>query len=142
MSAILMKRRGWLNMRFGIDFAAIGLVAVCVGAALVVFQDTWFVATGALPAVWPYDNALSYLAAAVATVFLAATFFAFRPGLPKYVVAILAISFASYVAQPLLPVHGYRQAAVLCIARTAGFCSLLLLVREYFLDLKARKAAS
>ena len=134
-------RRDWLNTRFGIDFAAIGLVAVCVGVALVVFQDTWFVATGALPAMWPYDKALSYLAAAVAAAFLVATFFIFRPGLPKYMAVVLAISFASYVVQPLLPVHGYRQVAVLCIARTVGFCSLLLLEREYLLALKAGKVA-
>ena len=128
-------------MRYGIDFAAIGLFAVCVGVVLVVFHDVWFIVTGAAPAMWLYDKVLSYLAAAVAAVFLIASFFTFRPGLPKYVAVILAISFASYVVQPLLPVHGYRQAAVLCIARTVGFGSLLLLMREYLFDLKAGKVA-
>ena len=141
MSAILMMRRNWLNTRFGINFVAIGLVAVCVGVALVVFEDIWFVATGASPAMWLYDKVLCYLAAAVAAVFSVLSFFVLRPGLPKYVAVILAISFASYVVQPLLPVHGYRQVEVLCIARTVGFCSLLLLAREYRLDLKAGKVA-
>jgi ABC-type enterochelin transport system permease subunit len=132
-------KRDWLNMRRGIDFAAIGLLAVCVGVALVVFQDIWFVATGTPPAMWLYHRLLSYLAAAVGSVFSVASFFVFRPGLPKYVAAILAISFALYVLQPLLPVHGYREVAFLCIVRTVGFCSLLLLVREYLRDLKAGK---
>jgi hypothetical protein len=137
----ILTRRDWLNLRFGVDFAAIGLLAVCVGVALVLIQDIWFLATGAWPAMWLYDKVLSYLAAAVAAVFLVATFFVFRPGLPKYIAVILAISFASYVVQPLLPVHGYRQVAVLCIARTLGFCSLLLLVREYLIDLRAGRVA-
>lgn len=138
MSAIMLMRREWLNMRYGINFAAIGLVAVCIGVALVVFHDIWFMVTGAAPEMWLFDMALSYLAAAIAAVFLVASFFIFRPGLSKYVAVILAISFASYVVQPVLPVHGYRQLVVLCIARTIGFCSLLLLAREYFLDLKVR----
>ena len=131
MSATMLMRRDSLNMRLGIDFAAIGLLAVCVGVALVVFDDIWFIATGAAPAMWLYDKVLSYLAAAVAAVFLVASFFIFRPGQPKYVAVILATSFASYVVQPLLPVHGYRQIAALCVARTVGFCTLLLLVRQY-----------
>ena len=134
-------RRNWLNTRFGIDFVAIGLVAVCVGVALVVFQDIWFVATGAWPAMWLYDKVLSYLAAAVATVFSLVNFFVFRPGLPKYVAVILAVSFASYVVQSLLPIHIYWEVAVFCIARTVGFCTLLLLARAYFLDRKAGKVA-
>ncbi len=134
-------RRDWLNMRFGIEFAAIGLVAVCVGVALVVFHDIWFMATGASPAIWLYDKVLTYLTAAVAAAFSVASFFVFRPGLAKYVAVILAISFALYVVQPLLPVHGYRQVAILCVARTVGFCSLLLLVREYVVALMAGKVA-
>jgi hypothetical protein len=126
----MLMRRDWLNMRFGIDFAAIGLFAVCVGIVLVVFHDIWFMVTGAAPAMWLYDKVLSYLAAAVAAVFLVASFFIFRPGLPKYVAVILTISFASYVVQPLLPVHSYRQVAALCVARIVGFCTLLLLVRK------------
>jgi hypothetical protein len=141
MVSILMMRRHWLSTRFGIDFVAIGLVAVCVGVVLVVFQDVWFVANGASPAMFLYDKGLSYLAAAVATVFSVVSFFVFRPGLPKYVAVTLAVSFASYVVQPLLPVHGYRQVEVLCIARTVGFCSLLLLARVYLLDVKTRKVA-
>ena len=133
-------RRDWLNMRFGIDFAAIGLLAVCVGVTLVVFHDIWFLATGAVPAMWLSDKVLSYLAAAVAAVFLVASFFIFRPGLAKYVAVILTISFASYVIQPFLPLHGYRQVAVLCIARAVGFCSLLLVVRKYRSDLKGEES--
>ena len=133
--------RGWLNTRFGIDFVAIGLFAVCVGVILVVLQDIWFVATGASPAMWIYDKVLSYLAAAIGAAFSVVSFFVFRSGLPKYVAVILAVSFASYVVQPFLPVHGYRQIEVLCIARTVGFCSLTLLAREYILDLKTRKIA-
>jgi len=134
-------RHFWPNTRFGINFVAIGLVAICIGVGLVVFQDIWFVAAGASPAMWLYDKVLSYLAAAVGAVFSVVCLFTFRAGLPKYVAIILAISFASYVVQPLLPIHGYRQVEVLCIARTVGFCSLLLLVRGYLLDMKARKVA-
>jgi CBS domain containing-hemolysin-like protein len=130
-------RLNWLNRRFGTDFVAIGIVAVCVGVFLVVFHDFWFLATGEPPAIWLYDKVLSYLAAAVAAVFLTASFFIFRPGLPKYIAVILTISSASYVVQPLLPVHGYRQIAVLCVARTVAFCTLLLLMRRYRLDMKA-----
>jgi hypothetical protein len=137
-----MMKRHWLNTRFGIDFVAIGLVAVCVGVALVVFQDIWFVTTGSSPAMFLYDKGLSYLAASVATVFSVVSFFVFRPGLPKYVAVTLAISFASYVLQPLLPLHGYRPVETLCIARTVGLCSLLLLAREYLVYLNAGKAAA
>jgi hypothetical protein len=133
-------RHNWLNTPFGIDFVAIGLVAVCVGVPLVVIQDIWFVATGAAPTLWPYDKVLSYLAAVVAAVFSVVNFFVFRRGLPKNVAVILAISLASYVAQPFLPVHGYRQVAVLCVARIVGGCTLLLLVRKYCLDLRAEKS--
>lgn len=134
-------RRDWLNTRFGINFAAIGIVAVLLGGVLVALQDIWFVATGASPTLWLYDKVSSYLAAGVAAVFSAVNFFVFRPGLPKFVAVVLAISFASYVAQPLVPIHVYREVAALCIARTAGLCTLLLLARIYFLDLKAGKAA-
>ena len=134
-------RCDWLNTRFGIDFVAIGIVAVLVGGALVLYQDIWFVATGASPTLWQYDKVLSYLAAGVASVFLVVNFFVFRRGLPKCVAIALALSFASYVVQPLLPVHVYREVAMLCVARIVGCCALLLLAREYSLDLKARKVA-
>ncbi|HUA99575.1 MAG TPA: hypothetical protein VMA34_14690 [Terracidiphilus sp.] len=134
-------KRDWFNMRFGIDFAAVGLLAVCVGAALVVFHDIWFVAAGAPPAMWLYDEVLSYLAAAAAAIFSVACFFVFRRGFPKYVAIVLAVSFASYVAQPLLPLHSYRQAAVLCTGRTLGLSSLPLLAWKYILDRRAGKVA-
>lgn len=132
-------RRDWLNMRFGVDFAAIGLLALCIGIALIAFHDIWFIATGAAPAIWTFDKVLSYLAAAVAAVFAAASFFIFRPGLAKYVAVILAMSFASYLVQPLLPVHGYRAIKIISVARTIGFCSLLPLVRRYLFDLRGQR---
>jgi hypothetical protein len=134
-------RLGWLNTRFGIDFVAVGLFAVCIGVTLVLIQDIWFMATGSWPAIWLYHKVLSYLAAAIATVFSVVSFFVFRPGLPKYVAIMLTVSFASYVIQPFLPIHVYHVVAVLCVARTIGFSTLLLLARAYFLDLKAGKVA-
>ncbi len=131
----------WLKTRFGIDFVAIGLVAVCIAAPIIVLHDIWFVTTGEWPRLWLFDKVLLYLLAAVAVVFSVASVFVFRPGLPKWVATIVAVSFASYVVQPLVPIHSHAQVSAVCVARAVGLCTILLLVRSYVTDLKAGKAA-
>ncbi len=133
--------REWLKTRFGIDFVAIGLIAVCVTAPIILFHDMWFVATGEWPTLWLYDRVLLYVLTSAAAVFSAASVFVFRPGLPRYVAGIVAISFASYVVQPLVPIHGHVQASAVCIARAVGLCTILLLVQSYVTDLKAGTVA-
>jgi hypothetical protein len=134
-------KRSWLVTGFGIDFVAVGILGVWFGAPLIAFHDIWFLATGTPPAMFPYDKALTYLAAAVAAVFSCVNLFVFRPGLPKYVTVILAILFGSYVVQPLLPVRTYPGIAAICICRIVGFCTLLLLVRASVIHLRAGKTA-
>lgn len=130
-------KRDWMHTRFGINAVGIGVVAVCVGVAFVLFHDVYLLAAGTPPEMWRYDRVLSDLAAGVGALFSIVSFFVFRPGLPRCVAAILAISLASYVFQPLLPVHGFRTDVVLCVARIAGCSSLLLLAHAYVRDLKA-----
>jgi hypothetical protein len=134
-------RRDWLNTEFGMNFAAIGLVSVCVALPCIIIQDIWFVATGVSTTLWAFDEVVFDLAAGVAAVFWVINIFVFRPGLPKYVAVVLVISFASYVFQPLLPLHAYREVAVLCIARTIGCLTILLLAWVYHRDLKAGKVS-
>ena len=71
----------------------------------------------------------SALLAGVAALFSVANFFVFRPGLPKAVTLILAVSFGSYVIQWFSPVHDQRL-TFLCVARLIGFSSLALLLWE------------
>jgi hypothetical protein len=134
-------RRHWLNSRLGIKFVAVGLFAIAVAAPLIILQDIWFISTGARPTLWLYDEVLCYALAAVATAHLIASFFVLRPGLPKYVAVIVALSFASYVVQPFLPIHNYKHMALLSIIRTVGLCTLLSIAWEYQSDLKAKKLA-
>jgi hypothetical protein len=88
----------------------------------------------------PYREVLNHLLAAIAAVFSAGSFFVFRPGLARVVAVVVAISFGSYVVQPFVTVHSHQLAA-LCVARSLGFCTPLLLVRAYFVDLKAGRVA-
>jgi len=124
-------------MRFGINFVAVGLVAASVAIPVIMVLDIWFLVTGVWPKLSLHREVLYHLLATVAAVFSAGSFFVFRPGLPKFVTVVLAISFGSYVVQPFVPIHGNQQQTVLCVARILGFCTLLLLVCRYFLDLKA-----
>lgn len=129
----------WLLTPRGTRCVAIGLVAICVGAPLIVIRDVGFLTSGAWPKWWLYDRVLIYASALVATLFCITSFSIFRSGLPKFVAAVVAVSFASYVAQPFVPLHGHEQLAAISIGRIIGLCSLLLLVRRYVLDVKAGK---
>lgn len=132
--------RDWLHSRFGINFVAVGLVAVVVSVAVILPQDISLLSTG----VWlklPWYREVSYhLLAAVAAIFAAASFFVFRPGSPRFVAVIVGISFSSYVVQPFVKIRSH-QLSVLCLARTLGLCTLLLLVLTYIVDLKAGRVA-
>lgn len=130
-------QRNWLLTPRGTWFVAIGLVAICVGAPLIIIQDVGFLTSGAWPKLWLYDKVLIYVSALVATLFCVATFSIFRSGLPKFVTVVVAVSFGSYVVQPFAPIHGHEQLAAISIGRIIGLCSLLLLVRRYVLDVKA-----
>jgi hypothetical protein len=130
----------WLHSRFGINFVAIGLVAALVVIAVIVFQDVSFLVTGVWPKLPWYREVLYHLLAAVAAIFSAVSFFVFRPGLPRFVAVVVAISFGSYVVQPFVDIHSHQLTA-LCIARILGLCTLLLLVRTYLVDLKAGRVA-
>ena len=130
-----------LKTRFGINFVAVGLVAALFAIPVIMVQDIWFLVTGVWPKYPLHREVLYYLLAAVAAVFSAGSFFVFRPGLPKFVTVVLAVSFGSYLAQPFVPIHGNQQQTVLCIARILGFCTLLLLAWRYFSDLKAERDA-
>jgi hypothetical protein len=130
----------WLHSRFGINFVAIGLVATVVAAAVVALQDVSFLVTGVWPRLPLYREVLYHLLATVAAIFSAVSYFVFRPGLPRFVAVVVAMSYGSYAVQPLADIHS-NQLTVLCLARLLGLCSLLLLVRTYLVDIKAGRAA-
>lgn len=126
----------WLHSRFGINFVAIGLVAAVVAVAVVAFEDVLFLVTGVWPKLPWYREVFYHLLAAIAAIFLGVSFFTFRPGLPRFVAVVVAMSYGSYVVQPFADIHSH-QLIVLCLARLLGFCTLLLLVRTYLVDMKA-----
>lgn len=134
-------KRDSLNTPFGINFVAIGIVAVLNAVLVVVFHDIYFLATGATGKVWLPDQVLAYALVTVAAIFSIANIFILRRGLPKYVAGILAASLTSLLVQPLLPLHSYRQVALLCGARIIGCSSILLLAGTYVLDRRAERAA-
>ncbi len=128
----------WLRSRFGINFVAVGIVAALVVVAVIAFQDVSFLVTGVwLKLPW-YREVLYHLLAAVVAIFFAVSFFVFRPGMPRFVAVVVAISYVSYVVQPFADVHSH-QLTTLCLARLLGFCTLLLLVRAYLVDIKAAR---
>ena len=129
----------WLLTPRGTWCVAIGLVAICVGAPLIIIQDVGFLTSGAWPKLWLYDKVLIYASALVATLFCITSFSVFRSGLPKFVAAAVAASFASFVVQPFASIRGHEQLAAISIGRIIGLCSLLLLVRRYVSDVKAGK---
>jgi len=133
-------RLAWLNTRFGVNFVAAGLVTTLVTIPLIMVQDISFLVTGTWSKFFLLRQSLYILYAATAAVFCAVNFLTFRPGLPKFVTALLAISFASYVVQPFVPVHQHWLSGV-CIGRILGFCSILLLVRTYLLEVKVKPVA-
>ena len=119
---------------------AIGLVATLVAAAVIALQDVSFLVTGVWPRLPWYREVLYHMLAAVAAIFSAVSFFVFRPGLPRFAAVVVAMSYGSYVVQPLADIHTH-QLTVLCLARLLGLCSLLLLVRTYLVDIKAGRVA-
>jgi hypothetical protein len=132
--------RNWLNSRFGINFVAIGLVGGLVAIAVIAVQDVSFLFSGMWPKLPWYREALYYSLSTVAAVFWAVNFFVFRSGLPRVVAIIVAISFGSYLVQPFADIHSHQLTA-LCLARILGFCTPLLLMRTYVVDLKAGRVA-
>lgn len=132
--------RDWLYSRFGINFVAVGLVAGLIVVAVIVIQDISFLVTGVWPKLPWYREVLYHLLAAVAAVFSIVSFFIFRPGLPRIVALVVAISFGSYVLQPFATFHSHQLTA-LCVARILGFCTLLLLLRTYFVELRTGRVA-
>jgi hypothetical protein len=131
---------GWLSSRFGIDFVAVGLVATLVAAAVIVLQDVSYLVLGVWPQLPWYREVLYHLLAAVAAIFWVVSFFVFRPGSPRFVAVVAVISFGTYVLQPFADIHSHQLTA-LCLARTLGFCTLILPVRTYLVDLKAGRVA-
>ena len=126
----------WLRSRFGINFVAVGIVAAVIAAAAIAFQDISFLLSGVWPTLPWYREVLYHLLAAIAAIFFAVSFFVFRPGLPKFVAVIVAMSFSSYVIQPFTYVHSHQLTA-LCVARLLGLCTLLLLMQTYVADIKS-----
>jgi hypothetical protein len=137
---MVRMRLGWLHSRFGINFVAVGIVATIVAAGVIGVQDIWFLVTGLWLRLPWYREVLYCLLAAVAAIFTAVNVFVFRPGLPRFVAVVVAICFASYVVQPFAQVSLPHLTAI-CSGRILGFCTLLLLVRTYFVDLKAGRVA-
>jgi hypothetical protein len=130
----------WLSSRFGINFVAIGLVASLVAVPVIAFQDVSYLVTGAWPKLPWHREILYFLLAGGAAVFWVAHVFVFRAGSPRFVAAVVAISFSSYVVQRFANIHSHLLAG-LCLARILGFCTLLLLVRTYRVDLKTGRVA-
>jgi hypothetical protein len=135
-STNLPMTRAWLYSRFGINFVAVGLVAAFFAVTVIMIQDASFLVTGVWPKLPWYREVLYDLLAAIASVFSASSVFIFHPGLPRFVAAVVAISFGSYVVQPFVIVH-HSQLTAICAARVLGFCTLLLLAWVYFANLKA-----
>jgi hypothetical protein len=132
--------RNWLASRFGINSVAFGIVAALIVVVVIVWRDVLFLITGAWPKLSWYREVLYHLLAAVAALFFGVSFFFFRPGLPRFVAVVVAISFASYVVQPFAAIPSQPLTA-LCVARIVGFCTLLMLLRVYFVDLRAGRVA-
>jgi hypothetical protein len=130
----------WLNSRFGMNFVAIGLVASLVAIPVIAFQDVLFLVTGVWPGLPWYRELLYLLLAAAAAVFWATHVFVFRPRSPRFLAIVLAISFGSYIVQPFANIQPHLLTE-LCLARILGFCTLLLLVRTYWVDLRAGRVA-
>ena len=129
----------WLGTRFGLNFLAVGIVATLVGASVILIQDVAFLFTSEWPRLSLGREVIYVVLAAVASVFAIANVYIFRSGLPKYIAGILAISFGSYVVQSF--VHPNAQVLrFISAARSIGICTLLLLVRTYFVESKPRNA--
>src|SRR5580704_11553032 len=100
-------RRAWLETSTGVNVVAIGLFGIVFSLALFTLQDCWILFKGE-PYVLHGPRGIWYLVwAAIAAVFSALTFFIWRPGLHRTLIALFSISMASHIFEQfiLLPTH-------------------------------------
>jgi len=130
-----------MDSRFGINFVAMGVVGTFAAVPVIALQDVLFLVTGAWPNLPVHREVLYQSFAALAAVFWAVHILVFRPGLPRFVSVVAAISFVSYVVQPHVHIH-FHLLAALCGARILGLCTLLLLAGKYLVDRKTANSAN
>jgi hypothetical protein len=97
-------KQGWLNSKIGINIVAIGIVATMLSLAVFTVEDVAILFTGNLFAFRTPRLAFYSLAAAVAALFCGLTIFIFRPGLPRIIISLLAVSMASHATEHLVPI--------------------------------------
>lgn len=96
-------KRDWLNSKVGINIVAIGIVATMLSLAVFMIEDVSILLTGNLFAFRTPRLAFYSLAAALAALFCGLTIFISRPGLPRIIIGLLAVSMASHATEHLVP---------------------------------------
>lgn len=101
-------KQDWLKSEIGINIVAIGIAATMISLMVFTVEDVSILLTGNLFAFRTFRIAFYSLTAALATLFCGLTIFIVRPGLPRIVIGLLALSMAShaiehFVAMPATP---------------------------------------
>jgi|HubBroStandDraft_4_1064222.scaffolds.fasta_scaffold611994_1 hypothetical protein len=97
-------KQDWLNNKTGINIVAIGIVATMLSLAVFTVEDVSILFTGKLVALRTPRLAFFSLVAALAALFCGLTIFTSRPGLPRIVIGLLAVSMASHAIEHLLSI--------------------------------------
>jgi len=107
-------RRGWLGTSIGLNVVAIGIVASTLSVVMFTIQDLLTLLTGKFAA-FHGPKGIWYVALAVlAALFCAMNVFVLRPGLPRFLAALLSITMASHVLEQFvaLPTQQLKLAAI------------------------------
>jgi hypothetical protein len=107
-------RRGWLGTATGLNVVAIGIVASALSLVMFTIQDLLTLLTGKFAAFHGPKGIWYVLLAILAALFSAMTVFVFRPGLPRFLAALLSITMASHVFEQFvaLPTQQLKLAAL------------------------------
>jgi hypothetical protein len=107
-------RRGWLGTATGLNVVAIGIVASALSLVMFTIQDLLTLLTGKFAAFHGPKGIWYVLLAILAALFSAMTVFVFRPGLPRFLAALLSITMASHVLEQFvaLPTQQLKLAAL------------------------------
>jgi hypothetical protein len=107
-------RRGWLGTAAGPNVVAIGIVASALSLVMFTIQDLLTLLTGEFAAFHGPKGIWYVLLATLAALFSAMNVFVFRPGLPRFLAALLSITMASHVLEQFvaLPTQQLKLAAL------------------------------
>jgi hypothetical protein len=112
-------RKVWLASATGVNFVGIGVAATVIALSVLTADDIWFLSTGEHLftglRLWGFYLPLAGLSA----VFCAATFFLWRPILPKIMATLTSAAMASHVYQRLVAIS-------LSHLKVLSLCRLLL----------------